>query len=65
MGALVKAVLVLVLAGAAFLSGAAYGSRDRLCVTAGTPSGTVVYCANGKPAVNLETVRAARAGGRL
>jgi len=39
----------------AFLLGVWWGSRDRLCVTAPTGSGTIVWCAAGEPRGSLTT----------
>jgi hypothetical protein len=45
-----RATVTVLLAFAAFVAGAAWGSHDRTCVTATAPNGaTVVYCSTGTP----------------
>lgn len=39
---------------AAFMAGAWFGSRDRLCVTAPANGTTIVWCAHGTPKGRLE-----------
>lgn len=46
-----KVLLSVALLVAVFLLGAWWGSHDRLCVTAPSPVGDVVWCSQGDPGV--------------
>lgn len=50
--ALIIVSMIVVLAST-FILGAWWGSHDRLCVTAPSSHGTIVWCASGTPAGDL------------